>query len=275
MVEENLTIIVLAGFVMTTLLGVLVERLMPAKHTPLSLGRWCRSIGLWGYGILLSGIIPVISAPATALYADQNSFGLLNYAGAPLWLAIPLGLLILDFYYYAYHFLQHRVTIFWRIHRAHHSDTEIDVSTSFRTHPIDVLLGIVALPIYIAVFGLPVTAVVCYILMIVVWNAVQHTNTRALDRWDDALSWLFVTPRMHRIHHSRLIEDSRHNLGLVFSLWDRLFGTYVPAKGYYVEEFGLDEGEFPKNETFSALLYSPFYTAAPQKADGAAISTDA
>lgn len=219
------------------------EIIIPAfQNAPQRHQRWPTNFGIGILNIGLATIVP-LTAVAGAEWAKSNGFGLLNVTGAPLWVAVVATLTLRSLAGYVFHVLLHKVRLFWRIHRVHHSDTHLDVSTSLRNHPLEVVaLFSTMVPVAI-LFGLNPLALAVFEIFETITNVVAHANLRLPERIDRPLRWLFVTPNMHCLHHSSYQPETDSNYGQVFSIWDRLFGTYsaAPRAGYDAMQIGLKE----------------------------------
>jgi sterol desaturase/sphingolipid hydroxylase (fatty acid hydroxylase superfamily) len=161
---------------------------------------------------------------------------------------------------YVTHRLSHEIPLLWRLHRVHHSDTHLDVSTTVRMHPLELAVVAAVQGLAVALFGLPPWAVVVHETLKVVAILVSHANIRLPARLEAGLGWLLVTPDMHRFHHSSFQPETNSNYGAIFSVWDRLFGTYValPRVVLGAIEFGLGELRGDKASSFWWQLWSPF-----------------
>ena len=204
--------------------------------------RWPTNFGIGIVNIGLAMLVPV-SAVLAAQWAQSNGVGVLNLMHAPFWLAAVATVLLRSLAGYFLHWLQHKVRTLWRIHRVHHCDTHIDISTSLRNHPLEifVLFG-GTVPLAIAV-GFDPWVLAAYELFDNMINAFAHANIRLPEKIDRPLRLVFVTPNMHCLHHSAWQPETDSNYGVVFSFWDRLFGTYsaAPRAGYDAMKIGLNE----------------------------------
>jgi sterol desaturase/sphingolipid hydroxylase (fatty acid hydroxylase superfamily) len=204
---------------------------------------------------------PIFSA---ALSGQQ---GLLSLFDIPLWLRVAIGLILLDGLVYAAHFALHRVPILWRLHQVHHSDNEMNASTHFRQHPLQLLLvSFVQLP-FLYLLGIPGVSWVLLLplgLAVQLWQHIRGNPQSALDR---ALVWVLATPSHHLVHHhpERRWHDS--NYGVVFSFWDRWFGTHVPlatmqkatfANEHSVVPIGLADWPARTATGIASVLIMPF-----------------
>ena len=204
--------------------------------------RWPTNFGIGIVNIGLTMVVPV-SGVLAAQWAKTNGIGLLNLMHAPFWLAALATVLLRSLVGYLFHFSEHKLRALWRIHRIHHCDTHLDVSTSVRNHPLEiVVLFVVTVPLAIAV-GFDPWVLAAYELFENMTNAFAHANLRLPEKIDKPLRLLFVTPNMHCLHHSAWRPETDSNYGQVFSFWDRLFGTYsaAPRAGYDAMRIGLNE----------------------------------
>ncbi len=185
--------------------------------------------------------IPFTAAlTATALWVEQNNFGLLNLVQLPLWFELLLAIIALDFMgQYLVHYLLHHVRWMWRLHMIHHSDTQVDATTAFRHHPGDIIIRTFFAAAAVVMMGIPIAYYALYQFIRVFFGAVTHANFHLppnVDRW---ISYLFVTPDMHKFHHHEQAPWTDSNFGNLFSVWDRLFGTLVYDKLDAIR-YGLD-----------------------------------
>src|SRR6185295_16050267 len=184
-----------------------------------------------------------ISLIGTALWAEARGFGLLHHVHLPTAAAIVVTLLVRGFISFFTHYLNHVVPLFWRIHRVHHLDTELDVSSTVRFHPLEFVIALLpGVPIVLA-FGLSPWVLMFYELLDVVVTLWSHANMRLAGRVDRALRYIIVTPDLHRVHHSTWRPETNSNFGAVFPIWDVIFGTFraAPRDGHEGMRLGLDE----------------------------------
>ncbi len=152
-----------------------------------------------------------------------------------------------------------RLRLLWPIHRVHHSDTRLDVTTTIRTHPLEFVLQFLVMVPLAVVLGLDPWALAAYELAEAFNSLASHANVRLPDRLDRALRWLLVTPNMHCLHHSSYRPETDSNYGQLFSVWDRLFGSYsaAPRDGYDAMQIGLNEIGDERAADFLWQLKSP------------------
>jgi len=232
-------------------------RQRPGEHLRL---RWFGNFAIWAVNVgLIWSLFPLLNV-GVALFAAERGFGLLNVVRVPPLLGFVAGLLVMDLAKYVEHLTLHRLPWLWRIHRMHHSDVEFDVSLGFRFHPIEGVLSTSFSFAVIALGGLPVSAVTAWSVIVLANTAFTHGNVRMPRRLDQALRLVTVTPDMHRVHHSIVVEESGRNLGSLFPWWDRLFGTYVaaPAGGLDAMRIGVEDFTDEKHLMLHWMLAHPF-----------------
>ena len=191
-------------------------------------------------------------------WCQQQSFGLVHWTRASIGWAILIGVLALDFSSWWVHWVMHQQKFLWKFHLIHHSDTKVDVTTGLRHHPGDSLLRGLFFILLIFLSGAPMYAVMIYQTLVVAFTAFTHANIVLPTRLDKALSYLVVSPNMHKVHHHRNQPYTDTNYGAVFSIWDRLFGTLSHLNIKDVK-YGLDR-YYPaeKDEELVTLLKKPF-----------------
>lgn len=242
--------------------GAVVEFLLPFRAVGAACNRrWIANFALGGCSMLCGRwLLPLI----VALAASQLDFGLLNRLRSPV-LALLCGFLILDGLNYGLHRLSHQVPLLWRLHRVHHSDLDVDVSTSFRHHPLETAVTLAVISSAIIAFGIPPYAVLAHRLGRAVTDVFSHLNIALPPRLDRLLRLVIITPAMHRIHHSSRQVETDSNYSTLLSLWDRLFGSYRAAPGDdpRVMPLGLEEWRDERDLSLPRLLVQPFTTPAP------------
>ncbi|MCP4192458.1 MAG: sterol desaturase family protein [Planctomycetaceae bacterium] len=194
-----------------------------------------------------------------ATYTSEHHFGLLYLIDFPLWLHAILGILLLDLCGgYWIHRFEHRFPLLWRFHIIHHTDKNVDVTTGLRHHPAETIFRLSSQLFAVWVAGIPIGVIFLYQMVSVFFTQWTHANLRVHRRLDHLLSYLFVTPNMHKVHHHHEKPLTDMNYGNVFSIWDRLFGTFVevdPATLHY----GIDSlPDSTDHEKLTRLLLMPF-----------------
>ena len=221
--------------------------------------RWFTNFGLGLLNGLIASAVPVATV-ASALWAHQSNFGLLNVLAAPWWVALILTVLVRSFAQYAFHILSHKVPLLWRLHRVHHSDIHLDVSTALRNHPLEIVANVVFLAVVIALCGLSPVVLAAFEAVDLFANILTHANLRIPGALERPLRLLFVTPHLHRLHHSPLPIETDSNYGNLFSFWDRAFGTYrgETIQPGLVSRFGLDDVSNESATDLQAQLALPW-----------------
>jgi sterol desaturase/sphingolipid hydroxylase (fatty acid hydroxylase superfamily) len=223
--------------------------------------RWVNNIGLVFFNTALLRLIFPAAAVGMAAFAADQGWGMLNYYTVPLWLAVLVSVVVMDFVIWLQHVMVHAVPLLWRLHRVHHADLDYDLTTGARFHPIEILLSMLIKFATIIVLGPPVVAVVIFEVILNAMAMFNHGNVRLPLGLDRVLRWLVVTPDMHRVHHSVEDDEANSNFGFNLSLWDRLFGTYrdQPRAGHEGMIIGIRKYRDPRQVSwFDGLLTLPF-----------------
>jgi sterol desaturase/sphingolipid hydroxylase (fatty acid hydroxylase superfamily) len=205
---------------------------------------------------LMAVALPLLAVGA-ALDAGARGWGLFNRLDWPAWLEILLAILILDLAIWAQHLVTHKVPLLWRLHRVHHADRDMDVTTAIRFHPVEIALSMGLKIGLVYLLGPAALAVILFEILLNGMAMFNHANLRLPPRLDAALRRIVVTPDMHRVHHSVRRDEHDSNYGFSLSIWDRLFGTYVPEprEGQLGMRTGLDwRGPEPTRLGWSLLL---------------------
>lgn len=191
-------------------------------------------------------------------WCREQQFGIVYWTGASVGITILISVLALDFSSWLVHFVMHKSALLWRFHLIHHSDTNVDVTTGLRHHPGDSLLRGIFFLLLIFVSGAPMYGVMIYQTLVVFATAFTHANISLPKKLDHALSYILISPNMHKVHHHWKQPYTDSNYGAVFSIWDRLLGTYSHLDTKEIR-YGLDR-YYPeeKDEDFVALMKKPF-----------------
>ncbi|SDH99416.1 sterol desaturase family protein [Winogradskyella thalassocola] len=193
-------------------------------------------------------------------WVTANNFGIINWLPQmPLWLYALLGVVLLDFFgAYLAHYVEHRVKPLWMVHLVHHTDHSVDTTTGNRHHPIESVIRFSFTLLGIFIVGTPIALVMIYQALSLIFTQLTHANIKMPKGLDKALSYVIVSPDMHKIHHHYRLPYTDSNFGNIFSIWDRMLGTYM----YMDREkliYGVDV--FPdevKNGNIKELLKQPF-----------------
>ncbi|TDK43888.1 sterol desaturase family protein [Antarcticimicrobium luteum] len=242
---ENEALIRLSVFLGLFALLALTEAALPrrARRVPRS-RRWLTNWGLTVINTatlrLMALLLPLLAVGA-ALDAARGGWGLFNALAWPVWVEVALAILILDFAIWAQHLITHKVPPLWRLHRVHHADRDMDVTTAIRFHPVEIALSMGLKIGLVYLLGPAALAVVLFEIILNGTAMFNHANLRLPLPLDRALRLMLVTPDMHRVHHSVHRHEHDSNYGFSLSIWDRLFGTYVaqPTDGHEAMTVGL------------------------------------
>ena len=195
----------------------------------------------------------------TADWTQANGFGLLHIFALPFWLYVVLGVLLLDFIgAYLAHLVEHKIKPLWMVHLVHHSDHHVDTTTANRHHPLESLVRFSFTLVAVFILGTPIGVVMLYQSLSVVLSQFNHANINLSTRLDQWLSYVLVTPHMHKVHHHHVLPYTDSNFGNIFAIWDRLFGTYKNLDAARII-YGVDV--FPnedENSRVGSLLSQPF-----------------
>lgn len=261
---ENEAIYRLGIFTGLFLIMALAEHLMPRRALRAKKpSRWFTNWAIIIFDSLtlrmLAIAIPTLAIGA-AWDASTRGYGLFNQTNWPLWIEFTLALLILDFLIWAQHLTTHKIPFLWRLHRVHHADTDMDVTTAIRFHPIEIALSMLLKIGAVYVIGPAAIIVLIFEIFVNGCAMFNHANLNIPKNIDAFLRLLLVTPDMHRVHHSDKRSEHDSNYGFSISLWDRLFKTYIaqPMKGHNNMTIGLQwQDEQPTKLSWSLAL--PFF----------------
>ena len=219
-------------------------------------GRLVTNFGLTIASLIMGNLLPAVGI-VSALSNRRFGVGLAQQLAIP-WIAILLLTLIFQsLAYYWVHRLMHAVPLTWRFHRVHHADSALDVSSSLRNHPLEVLLTVPASVLVILALGAPVSIVVAANSIFIAAAILQHADIQLPGRVERALAPLIITPRLHRLHHSTEERFHESNFGNLITLWDWLFGTFRADEGRFC--VGLD-GQPRRGDNLWDQICSPLYS---------------
>jgi sterol desaturase/sphingolipid hydroxylase (fatty acid hydroxylase superfamily) len=195
----------------------------------------------------------------TADWVSTHQFGLLNMLEIPLWLHVIFGVFFLDFIgAYIAHWTEHKIKPLWMVHLVHHSDHHVDTTTANRHHPFESVVRFAFTLLGVFILGTPIGVIMLYQSLSVLMSQLNHANIRLPEMTDRYLSYFIVSPNMHKVHHHYMLPYTDSNYGNIFSIWDRLLGTYMyltPEKIIYGVDVFPNEKE---NGSLKALLKQPF-----------------
>ncbi len=259
--EATLRLAVFGGMLLAM---IAAERLAPRRTlTQGVVARWFRNLSIVVLNTLVLRLgfffLPTLAVGFAFLMADR-SIGLFNLVDLPPVLEVVVAVLLLDLAIWAQHVAFHKVPLFWRLHRVHHADMDIDVTTGLRFHPVEIILSMVFKFAVIALLG---PAAVAVLLFEVVLNGAamfNHANLRLPGWLERPLRRVIVTPDFHRVHHSVVPAETDSNYGFNLTLWDRLFGTMTPQPraGHDGMEIGLADYREGARQGLGWMLVLPF-----------------
>jgi sterol desaturase/sphingolipid hydroxylase (fatty acid hydroxylase superfamily) len=206
--------------------------------------------------VLVAATATDVALVAATRIGDDHNAGLLAWLGLSGTGAVVVGFVLLDLVAYVNHRLRHRVRPFWAFHRTHHTDTDIDVTTSFRHHPFDIVLLNGLLAITVAAGGIGATTVAIAAVTTPIFGLFTHARIRLPAAVERRLARVVQTPGMHRVHHSPNQPQTDSNFGLILSVWDRVFGTFNPPDPAGVA--GLDTVDLVDRQSVRAMLVEPW-----------------
>ena len=230
--------------------------------------RWHANLAVAALNTGLARLLLPLAPAGLALLAESRGWGLLNLVALPFWLEFAVSLVVFDLVIYAQHVLFHAVPVLWRLHRMHHADLDVDVTTGSRFHPLEIALSVLVKMTAVLVVGPPAVAVVAFDVVLNGTSVFNHGNVRLPPGADRVLRWMVVTPDMHRVHHSDLPAETNSNFGFNLPWWDRLFGTYraEPLLGHETMTVGLDAFREPGELHLHRMLAQPFRPRAENRA---------
>jgi len=210
------------------------------------------------FGIVTVGIF---------LWLEESQFGLLHTFVAPIWVELLLSIMVLDLIaQYGVHYLLHKVPAMWRLHLVHHSDKNVDATTGTRHHPFDFIIRESFALIAVVIMGMPIAFYLFYRILSVLFTYFTHANI-SMPLWlDKSLSFIIVTPNMHKFHHHHELPWTDSNYGNMLSIWDRMFGTFIYGDTKKIQ-YGVDIADHTDDENLLVQLGIPFNKNVRSKQD--------
>ena len=239
-------------------IGSVIETVVPMFLANVSQhGRRSANLWLTATSFLSNWVLASVAAIAAL---SLRPAGLMAQLQWPLWLQIGTGIVVLDFSVgYLSHRAMHMWPAMWRFHQVHHSDDFVDVTTTYRTHPVETVWRFLFAIVPVWVLGLPAQAVVIQRLLQASNGVIEHANIRLWPAVDRVLSLVWVTPNVHKIHHSREVSETNSNYANLLTIYDRLLGTYTPSNRAESVIYGLNDAERMSKASFPALVAMPFH----------------
>lgn len=240
------------------LIFLIWELLAPYRHVTVSkLKRWIINLAFTGFNNIILSLLFAATITQACQYVSVNRLGILNSIEVPYWQKILITILILDFMLYIWHLLNHVVPFFWDLHRVHHCDLNMDVSTATRFHIGELAISKVITICLILFLGVDLYGLFLFETLVIMATQFHHSSLK-IPVWFEKIFWiLFVPPSMHRIHHSVVIKERDSNYGIILSVWDRILGTLLTDIDQ--TEIRIGVGRYQKQEklNFHHLLIMP------------------
>ncbi|MCI0699038.1 sterol desaturase family protein [candidate division KSB1 bacterium] len=259
-ISQNANDLQVALFFALFFIFSLAEVLAPKRPGPMHRKeRWLTNLLMTALNIAVMGMLPVTFF-GVAVWAQKQGYGLFNYFALPLGVLVIGTLLARGFISFFTHYLMHKVPLLWRLHRVHHLDTELDVSTTVRFHPFEFLAALVPGVPLVVVFGMSPWVLMLYEILDAVVTLFSHANIRLPEGLDRVLRYVIVTPDLHRVHHSSWQIETDSNFSAVFPIGDIVFKTFrtETRTPHETMELGLEEVRDERANRFLWLLSSPF-----------------
>lgn len=256
-IAENRALFIVGLFLFFSFL----ESWWPTREQTLSIvSRWFTNLTLFAIMTPLSMILHLLPTTLFAFWMSDTELGLFNNVDAPLIVVAMTGLVAFDLANYAMHRAMHQYAWLWNLHKIHHTDIDVDITTSFRFHPGEGILAVVVHLLIVLALGLPPEAVVLHWVVVNVFNLFGHANLRLPTRIDRLLQHGVVTASMHRLHHTTDYDDGNRNFGSILAIWDHMFGTFrgTSSEAQRDADYGLPEYRDGSALGLMRLLLMPF-----------------
>jgi sterol desaturase/sphingolipid hydroxylase (fatty acid hydroxylase superfamily) len=253
--ERGLALVATALPILMFILVALAELLHPRRTLVLGrVRRWITSALFLAINRATLWVMAwIIAIPVAASWAQANGFGMFNYLDWSGWAEILGAFVLLDFAMWVQHLATHKVPILWRMHKVHHADRDLDVSTAIRFHPFEIIVSTLWKGLCVALLGVPAFVALAFEAWLGVNALFNHGNVE-LPRWlDRTIRPFLITPDMHLVHHSIVVGEQQSNYGFAMTIWDRLFGTYrdESASGRANQSIGLAEAQDDRPASFA------------------------
>ncbi|MEL6686708.1 MAG: sterol desaturase family protein [Pseudomonadota bacterium] len=260
---DSVAVTRLSIFLSVLVFFILLEAILPARKRVLPrLARWRTNLSLSVLGSVTGALMSPVLAVSVAALAASNGCGLFNLVSIDPWIEAAIAIILLDFAIWAQHVAFHYVPWLWRLHSVHHTDRDLDATSGVRFHPVEIAISLLWKALVILALGPSVLAVLTFEVVLNTTAIFTHSNISLPPKIDRTLRTLFVTPDMHRIHHSVREPETNSNFGFNLSVWDRLFRTYRwKAEGPLT--LGLIEHQSETPAQLGASLWLPFRSRNP------------
>lgn len=258
---DNESVLRLSVFAGIFLLAMMAETILPRRSRVLPRARrWVANIAIVIIDTVALRLLMPLIAVGAALIAAEQGWGLFNILTLPDGLAVLFAVIALDLAIYGQHVASHKIPVLWALHKVHHADRDIDVTTALRFHPVEILASMLYKIVVVIALGAPVAAVIIFEVLLNACAMFNHANLKLPASADKMLRLFLVTPDMHRVHHSVLHDETDSNYGFCLPWWDRLFRTYKaqPDAGHDNMTIGLPDYQTDKPASLFWSLWLPF-----------------
>jgi sterol desaturase/sphingolipid hydroxylase (fatty acid hydroxylase superfamily) len=215
---------------------------------------------LLGIGELFTWLLKAFAVLLFVNFLAPFEIFSLSNLSVPRYLSIVISFLFIDFSGYFTHWLFHKISVLWKLHKLHHSDRAVDTITTFFHHPLEGVANFLLNTLIFVLFDVPVPVILLYGVVASIHAPLTHFKILLPEKWNKIVSFLIVTPNFHRIHHSLDMNEGNSNFGIVFPFWDKLFGTYISKTSAQIKaiKFGIEDLKTPKSYSVKELLINPF-----------------
>ncbi|MBT8113848.1 MAG: sterol desaturase family protein [Arenicella sp.] len=239
---------------------LILQAIYPRRDVAASgIRRAVHNLLLFAFNTVMLRMLVPLSLVVVSAWAIDSQVGLSHMLPLPGVATVALSVVMLDLAVYWQHVATHKIGLLWRIHKVHHADRDMDVTTAIRFHPVELLLSLLYKSLIVVLLGAPVAAVILFELLLFIGPAFNHSNFALPKGFDKALRWVIATPDVHRVHHSTLVHEQNTNYGFFLIWWDKLFHTYTPqpSGGHMDMQIGL-AAENEACDTLDRMLLAPF-----------------
>ncbi|UTW53999.1 sterol desaturase family protein [Kordiimonas sp. SCSIO 12610] len=260
-IDANETIIRLSAFLSVLCLMAILEAVFPRRVRNLPRGgRWFTNLGLVVLNSMALRLLVPYAATEAALWANKNGWGLLSLISLPMWLKVIISVFLLDMLIYWQHVFMHKIPLLWRLHKVHHADRDLDVTSGLRFHPLEIVISMIYKILCVFLIGAPVIAVILFEVILNAGALFNHANLKLPLGIDRLLRRVIVTPDFHRVHHSVKQSETNSNYGFFLTVWDFIFRSYTPnpMNGHGGMTIGLIEYQSERPANLIWCLIVPF-----------------
>jgi sterol desaturase/sphingolipid hydroxylase (fatty acid hydroxylase superfamily) len=260
--------VLFVGMIAALIVAAILEAFLQRRPETAGMkSRWANNFGLTFINQVSVSLLTMGVAIATAWWGNEENFGLLRNTNLGFWLTLLVAILVFEFVSYWFHRALHAIPILWRLHAVHHCDTELDFTTTYRNHPLELYVNApLTIPI-ILLLGFPVAIVTLYQLIKTFISVIAHGNIRLPEKVDRIIRYFIITPDYHRLHHCSDKQFTDSNFSAAFPMYDYLFGTAKtrPYRDHETMELGLGYFRNPIDGRLDRLLLMPFIWRSQEK----------